>query len=328
MFDRLSHLQPNIDKIVPIIQNAGKILVTMHCRPDGDAAGSAIAMGHILRSLHKDVTIFNVDTIPETFDFLPGAEWVVRELSSFDYDLCIVLDCADPSLLGRKFPHEQLHCPCVYIDHHSIPYEDCLVNLHDSKASAVGEILFHLCGALHVELTKDIASALYTSIITDTGSFRYTSTSADAMRVCSYLLATDIDVWDIASHIYENVPAEKLRLLGLVLQTLWISEDGRIACLHANRQMLKKCHCSGVMTDGFINYARSIHGVEVSIFLTQLETELYRLSFRSRGNIDVSEIASRFGGGGHKNAAACTVPGTVESIRASVEKICREEIFG
>lgn len=327
MFDRLSHLQPNLDKIVPIIKRANKILVTMHCRPDGDAAGSAIAMGHILRSLHKDVTIFNVDTIPEAFTFLKGAEWIVHELPSFDFDLCIVLDCAEPGLLGRKFPFDRLTSPQVYIDHHSIPYEDCLVNLHDSKASAVGEILFHLCRALEVELTQDIAAALYTSIITDTGSFRYTSTSADSMRVCSYLLATEIDVWDIASHIYENVPAEKLRLLGLVLQTLWLSEDGRIACLHANRQMLKKCHCSGAMTDGFINYARSIHGVEVSIFLTQLEADLYRLSFRSRGNIDVSEIAARFGGGGHKNAAACTLKGSVESIRDKVEAICREEIF-
>ncbi|MBQ1925752.1 MAG: bifunctional oligoribonuclease/PAP phosphatase NrnA [Proteobacteria bacterium] len=327
MFDRLAHLQPNLDKLVPMIKEAQRFLVSMHCRPDGDAAGSAVAMWHILRALGKDVTVFNVDEIPDTFTFLPGAEHIVRELSSYDYDMLIVLDCAEPSLLGRKFPHDKLSCPRVFIDHHSVPYTDCVVNLHDSKASAVGEILFHLCRALDVALTKDIAAALYTSIITDTGSFRYTSTSADAMRVCSFLLATDIDVWDIASHIYENVPAEKMRLLGLVLQTLWISRDGRLACLHANRQMLKKCHCSGAMTDGFINYARSIHGVEVSIFLTQLEEDLYRLSFRSRGNIDVSEIAARFGGGGHKNAAACTLRGSVESLRNQVEEICNREIF-
>ncbi len=327
MFDRLSHLQPNLDKIVPIIQQSEKVLVTMHCRPDGDAAGSAVAMGHILRALSKEVTIFNVDEIPDTFTFLKGAEEIRRELTDFDFDLCVVLDCAEPELLGRKFPHDKLSCPIVYIDHHSVPYEDCLVNLHDSKASAVGEILFHLCRALNVELTQEFAAAPDTSIITDTGSFRYTSTSADSMRVCSYLLATDIDVWDIASHIYENVPATKLRLLGLVLQTLWISRDGRLACLHADRQMLKKCHCSGVMTDGFVNYARSVHGVEVSIFLTQLEDNLYRLSFRSRGNIDVSLIAARFGGGGHKNAAACTLNGSVESIRSQVEQICNDEIF-
>ena len=327
MFDRLVHLQPNIDRLVPLIRGAQRILVTMHCRPDGDAAGSAVAMGQILRALGKDVTVFNVDEIPETFAFLPGAELIVRELQDYDYDLLIVLDCAEPSLLGRKFPHDKLSCPRVFIDHHSVPYSDCVVNLHDSQASAVGEILFHLCRALDVELTIEIAAALYTSIITDTGSFRYTSTSADSMRVCSYLIATEIDVWDIASHIYENVPAEKMRLLGLVLQTLWISRDGRLACLHANRQMLRKCHCSGAMTDGFINYARSIHGVEVSIFLTQLEEDLYRLSFRSRGHIDVSQIASRFGGGGHKNAAACTLRGSVESIRSQVEEICNREIF-
>lgn len=327
MFDRLSHLKPNLDKLVGILQNAQKILVTMHCRPDGDAAGSAIAMGHMLKALHKDVTVFNVDEIPENFRFLKGADDIVHELTCTDFDLCLVLDCAEPSLLGRKFPNDKITCPRAYIDHHSIPWTDCLVNLHDSKASAVGEILFHLCQALGVELTQDIARALYTSIITDTGSFRYTSTSADAMRVCAHLLATDFDVWEVASYIYENNPIEKIKLLGLVLQTLWISKNGKLACLYANRNMLKKCHCSGAMTDGFINYARSIAGVEVSIFITQLEYDLYRLSFRSRGNIDVSVIAASFGGGGHKNAAACTLRGSVESIRTMVEELLNAKFF-
>ncbi|MBO4350986.1 MAG: bifunctional oligoribonuclease/PAP phosphatase NrnA [Proteobacteria bacterium] len=324
MFDRLAHLQPNIEKLVPLIHGAQRFLVSMHCRPDGDAAGSAIAMGHILRALGKDVTILNVDEIPLQFTFLNGAQDIVHSLEEFDFDLCIILDCATPDLLGKKFPLEKITCPLVFIDHHSVPWQDCAVNLHDSQASAVGEILFHLANALKIEITQDIAAALYTSIITDTGSFRYTSTTADAMRVCSYLLATDINVWEICSNIYENNPVEKVKLLGLVLQTLWLSRDGKLACLHANRQMLKQCHCSGAMTDGFINYARSIAGVEVSIFLTQLEDKLYRLSFRSRGNIDVSLIAANFGGGGHKNAAACTIEGSVESIRTQVEAIFEE----
>ncbi len=323
-FDRLEHLRPNLEKMVGIIRNANNILVTMHCRPDGDAAGSAIAMAHMLKALGKTVTVYNVDEIPEQFTFLNGAEEIVHELDATDFDLCLVLDCGHINLLGRKFPYDKLTCPLAFIDHHSIPYPDCIVNLHDAQASAVGEILFHLCNALDVELTTDIAAALYTSIITDTGSFRYTSTSADSMRVCACLLATGIDVWDIASNIYENNPVEKVKLLGLVLQTLWLSKDGRLACLNANRHMLRQCHCPGSMTDGFINYARSIHGVEVSIFLTELDRDLYRLSFRSRGNIDVSQIAARFDGGGHKNAAACTVKGTVESIRKQVEDICTE----
>ena len=322
-FDRYEHLKPNLDKMVEIIHGAQKVLVTMHCRPDGDAAGSAIAMRHILLALGKEVTVYNVDPIPDTFAFLNGAEAIVSEITDWNFDLCIVLDCGDPSLLGRKFPYDKLTFPRVFIDHHSVPYQDCLVNLHDSKASAVGEILFHLVHALDVELTKDIAAALYTSIITDTGSFRYTSTSADSMRVCSYLLATDIDVWNIASNIYENNPAEKIRLLGFVLRTLWLSEDGKLACLYANRQMLRQCHCPGSMTDGFINYARSIKGVEVSIFLTELDRNLYRVSFRSRGNIDVSKIASQFGGGGHKNAAACTQSGTIDEIRDRIVDVLR-----
>jgi phosphoesterase RecJ-like protein len=279
-------------------------------------------MKHILSDLGKDVTVFNVDEVPETFRFLDGAGGVVREIpAGAEFDLCIVLDCADPRLLGKNFPRQRLNCPFVYIDHHSVAWEDCLINLHDAKASAAGELVFHVMSALGVPLTKPIAAALYTSIITDTGSFRYTSTTPDAMRVCSELLKSGIDVWEICANIYENNPVEKLQLLALVLQTLWVSPDGKIASLHATRDMLRRCHCSGALTDGFINYARSIRGVEVSIFLTQLEDDLYRMSFRSRGSIDVSLIAAQFDGGGHKNAAACNVRGNVNAIRANVAEI-------
>ena len=327
-FERLPHISAKIDEFVEWIEKSQKILVTMHCRPDGDAAGSAIAFMHILRSMGKDVVAFNVDEIPCQFSFLNGAECVVHDISdcAIDIDLCVVLDCADPGLLGRKFPFDKLHCPYAYVDHHAVSYDKCVVNVHDSKASAVGEIIYHIMCRLGVELTIDIAAALYTSIITDTGSFRYTSTSADCLRISSILVAQGIDVWDICSHIYEDNLAEKVRLLGYVLQTLWISKNGKLAALHANRSMLRKCHCSGAMTDGFINYARSIHGVEVSIFLTQLEDDLYRLSFRSRGYIDVSLIAASFGGGGHKNAAACTLRGSVESIRDQVETILKDQL--
>lgn len=325
-FERLDHIRENLDRLVSEIRAARRILVTMHCRPDGDAAGSAIAMYHALKALDKAVTVYNVDKIPSNFSFLQGSEVIVHEIDPSAFDLCLVLDCAEPGLLGRKFPYDALTCPCAFVDHHSIPYEQCLVNVHDSKASAAGEILFHVIRALGVPMTQEIAAALYTSIITDTGSFRYTSTTPDAMKVSAYLLETGIDVWDICSHIYEDNPIQKLRLLSLVLQTLWVSKDGKIAFMHANRQMLRRCHCSGAMTDGFINYARSIHGVEVSIFLTQLEDELYRISFRSRGHLDVSEVASSFGGGGHKNAAACTIAGNVETIREQIIKVFEEKL--
>lgn len=325
VYERREGLSEALKAMVSAIEQAQNILVTMHCRPDGDAFGSAIAAFHILSAIGKNVVVFNIDEVPKNFAFLKGSDQVVSTLpKNVDFDLCLVLDCAEPRLLGRSFPFDALNCPFAYIDHHSVAWEDCLVNLHDSKASAAGELLFHLMRELGVELDQKIAAALYTAIITDTGSFRYHSTTADAMHVCGELLATGIDVWEIASHIYENNPVEKLQLLGDVLQTLWISEDGRLASLHATRDILRRRRCSGAMTDGFINYARSISGVEVSIFLTQLEERLYRLSFRSRGQLDVSRIAARFGGGGHKNAAACTIEGDIDSIRQEVEQILND----
>ena len=323
MFDRLPHLQKTLPKIVETIHAAHRILVATHCRPDGDAAGSEIAMGHILHALGKHVTVYNFDPIPETFLFLEGAQNVVHDVNPDEYDLLIVVDCGDAALIGKKFPYDDFKCRRIFIDHHSLPYQNCDLNLHDPKAAATGEIIFHLMNALGVQLTKNIAESLYTSIITDTGSYRYSSTTPDAMKISACLLETGIDVWNICSNIYENNPVEKIKLLGLVLQSLWLSDDGKIACLHATRDMLRACHCSGAMTDGFINYARSIHGVEVSIFLTQLEENYFRLSFRSRGNFDVSKIAATLGGGGHKNAAACTINGTIEDIRKRVETIVK-----
>lgn len=322
MYRLLEEIKPMLEAAANMIKSSHRVLVTMHCRPDGDAAGSAIAMLHILEELGKEATLFNVDEIPLNFLFLQGSQRCVHSLpEQSSYDLMIVVDCAEPRLLGKRFPTDLVVGQTLYIDHHSIAYEKVDGILHSSKASAAGELIFHLLGPLGVELTQPIAEALYTSILTDTGSFRYSCTTADSLAISSVLVGTGLDVWHIASYVYENNPVEKLKLLGLVLRTLWLSPDGRLAALHATRDMLRACRCSGAMTDGFINYARSVSGVEVSIFLTQLEERNYRLSFRSRGKLDVSLIAASFGGGGHKNAAACTIEGEIEAIRLRVWEI-------
>ncbi|MFA5625839.1 MAG: bifunctional oligoribonuclease/PAP phosphatase NrnA [Bradymonadales bacterium] len=321
-YQLLDEINPMLQNAAAIIKASQRVLVSMHCRPDGDAAGSAIAMLHLLKALNKEVTLFNVDEIPANFAFLQGAEECERSLpQNASYDLLIVVDCAEPRLLGKRFPQDLDVKKTLYIDHHSVPYVGADVILHSAKASAAGELIFHLFNTLAVPITIAVAETLYTSILTDTGSFRYSCTSADCLAVSSVLVGTGLDVWRISSFVYENNPVEKLKLLGMVLPTLWISEDGRLASLHATRDMLRACRCSGAMTDGFINYARSVAGVEVSIFLTQLEEGSYRLSFRSRGNLDVSLIAASFGGGGHKNAAACTVDGDLEDIRQRVQVI-------
>ena len=322
-------LRKRINDMLPpciqLIRQAKKCLVTMHCRPDGDAAGSAIAMMHILEALGKEVTLFNVDEIPSFFTFLNGAEHCVHTLpENPDFDLIVVLDCAEPKLLGKKFPEIPPTAKVLYIDHHAIPYGGADALLHDSAGSAAGELVYHLCLALGVDLTFDIAEAIYVAIVTDTGSFKYSSTTPDALEVTASLLRCGIDVWKVTTLVYENNPREKMILLGKTLDTLWISDCGKLASLHATHAMLRECHCSSAMTDGFINYARSIAGVEVAIFLTQLDENFYRISFRSRGNYDVSVIASHFGGGGHKNAAACTANGTIESLRAEILNLINE----
>lgn len=298
-----------------LILEKQRFLVVAHASPDGDAIGSSLALGLLLREQGKEVVIYNQDEVPYNFQFLPGAETIENEVGEGQsFDVTVLLDCAEPSRIGDRFPEHGWGETIVVVDHHKTWNADFAdLYVRDVSAAATGEILFRLASLFGV-ISEEVAKSLYCCLMTDTGSFRYSNTTRTAFRIAGELVERGVDPWDMTSQIYENQPLNRLELLSSVLETLSVSSCGRLAFLRIEEDMLEGIDAQGDLTDGFINYARSIRGVEVATQLRQAGENRWRISFRSRGKVDVSVLAERFGGGGHHNAAGCTIEASSEAV--------------
>lgn len=305
-----------IQKIVEQIKTGQRFLVVAHENPDGDAIGSTLGLANALREMGKQVVAFNVDQVPEILRFLPGCEQIVSKLpDDVMFDVAFVLDAGDLERTG--LPVDK-HCKTlINIDHH--PYSTfgdiCYL---DTSASATAILICRLLDACGHPLSLDSATPLYLGILSDTGSFRYSSANEESFQVAGRLVGLGINTWDIASRLYESLAPERMRLLGLVLPTLQISTCGRYASVAMTDDLLRLSGASEEHTDGFVNYPRAIRGVEVALFFRQVAENEYKISFRSRGKIDVGSMARALGGGGHHNAAGAQATGTLEEVRAQV----------
>jgi len=306
-----------VEAIARAIAEGRRFLITSHRDPDGDAIGCMVATLLVLDGLGKQAVAYNPDPVPQRFRFLHGTDRFTCALPGGSFDVTLVLDCNNSGLLGGEALAEPRFGTVVVVDHHKTPGDLGDIVLRDSTAAAVGILLFRIFEALQVELTPEVAEALFCSVMSDTGSFRYQNTNAEAMRVAARLLEHEVDVWRVSSKIYEERPANQLELLGRVLGTLQLSPDGRAASLTVTSQMLEETGCTQEMVDGFINYARGVEGVEVAVLL-RVGANGVRVSLRSRGRVDVSRIAEQLGGGGHHNAAGYVSNRAEESVRAEL----------
>lgn len=315
-------LADQIDQCLEVIENNQRFLVVAHASPDGDAIGSTLGMGLLLEALGKDVVFYNRDAVPYNFGFLSGSEKVVSEVAEdAEIDVTVILDCAEPDRIGEAFPAHGWGDTIVVVDHHKTwDQEFADVYVRDIGAAATGELVYRLVVAAGVKIDKAIAEALYCCVMTDTGSFRYSNTSRTTFRIAGELIDAGVEPWRMTSHIYESNPKERLELLAMVLDTLELSHCGQLAFLRIEDDMFSSTGTGPELTDGFINYARSIRGVEVATQLREDDANLWRVSFRSRGKVDVSELAAKFGGGGHHNAAGCKIEGTSEEIVAKLSQ--------
>ncbi len=308
-----------IQKIVEQIVSNQRFLVVAHENPDGDAIGSTLGLANALREMGKDVVALNVDPVPEIMQFLPGCEQLVSTLpESARFDVAFVLDSG--ALVRTGVPVAELCTTLINIDHH--PHSNfgdiCFL---DTSASATAIMISRILDACDCQWSLDVATPLYLGILSDTGSFRYSSANEEAFRVAGRLVGMGVATWDIASRLYESLAPERMRLLGMVLPTLEISPNGRYASVAMTDDVLRLSGASEEHTDGFVNYPRAIRGVEVALFFRQIAAREYKISFRSSGTVDVGSMARELGGGGHHNAAGAQATGTLEDVRSQVARL-------
>jgi phosphoesterase RecJ-like protein len=307
-----------IADIVAEIAASTSFLITTHEGPDGDAVGSSLALGNYLTKLGKDVTVYFSDPVPDLYTFLPMADRVVHAIPDRDFDVCFVLDVGEFRRAGEELARFTRVGKFINLDHHLLCDKFGAINLIDAEAAATGILVYRVIKGAGHAIDFDTALCIYTAVITDTGSFRYSNANKEAFTVAGELVALGINAWSIAEKLYESQPRKRLELLALALSTLVISTRGDVASITVTLDMYEKTGAAPELTDGFVNYPRSIRGVEVAVFFREIKPGLFKVGFRSKGKINVSALAAEFGGGGHHNAAGCNIAGSLEDIRQRV----------
>lgn len=293
-----------------------RFLLVLHVRPDGDSIGSTLALASALRRLGKEAVVVAADPIPAGLAFLEGAE-DCRTAAQVDgeFDAAIFLDCAGLDRIGAALEAVKRCRTILNVDHHGSNPRFGDVNVIDPEAAAVGEMTAEVIRALGVGLDAGMATALYTAMATDTGSFRYESTRPRTYRLAAELCERGARPAEVAAHVWDNRPLSALRLLGLTLGRLRIELGGAYAWAEVDAEMLALAGADEEEIEGLVNYPRSVRGVEVAALLSATRPGEVRVSLRSNRRVDVARLAARFGGGGHARAAGCTLEGDLASAR-------------
>ena len=301
----------SFDEIRKLIESSNKIAVAGHISPDGDAVSSCCAMAMALEKLGKNVTVF-LEDVPNTFKEIPYAKNIVLTEPKEDFDLFISLDCGDAGRLG--YNAELLkRTVSLNIDHHISNDFFGKYNYVEGDASSTCEIVYNLLDGW-VEMDKDIACALYTGIIFDTGCFKHSCTSPDTMRIGGELMKFGIPFTEIQEKLfYSHTTVESLALAN-ALNNMYLECDGRLLVSKLSIDEMARYGASSKDVDAIVSYLKNTKGVDVAVFFYEKKPGEIKASMRSNEAANVSEIAVKFGGGGHIRASGCTLHGTFEEV--------------
>ena len=279
-------------------------------------------MAFALRALGKDVRIVNNDAAPPPLMTFPGVDQIeIADRVTGAFDAAIIMECGDLARTGvlgldRSF--------VINIDHHPDNTGYGQINWFDSGAAACGEMVFDLVHALGVGLSRDIATHIYLAILTDTGSFHYSNISPRTFGICRDAVLAGVDPALVARSVYDSNSMGRLKLFGTVLSAMQIDSTGRIAVIYLDHEMARAAGGTYEDTEGLVNSPLTVKEIQAVVFFKQTEGDEYRVSLRSKGDVDVGGIAKEFGGGGHKNAAGCAVSGAIDALqKLFIEKIER-----
>ncbi|HEY0427710.1 MAG TPA: bifunctional oligoribonuclease/PAP phosphatase NrnA [Pyrinomonadaceae bacterium] len=301
-----------LSQVVELIENKQNFAITTHVRPDGDGVGSSLGLCWLLRSLGKTAEVISRDPIPVSYTQLPGADEIriVSEIDK-DYDAIFVIECSDITRPGIKGLINQF---TVNIDHHATCEHFGTINWIDATASAVGEMIYNLCKAIGGRVTKEIAECVYMALVTDTGSFHFPNTTDRTLKVASELIKVGVKPARISEVVYNSYPWSRIELMRQVLDTVRRSESGRVAWMRQTLEMSEKAGSVDGDNNGFVNIPLAAREVEAVLYMRESAPNAYRVSLRSKGDINVARVAEKFGGGGHKNAAGCRVEGVWDEM--------------
>jgi phosphoesterase RecJ-like protein len=315
-----------LDEIVEELQQAGKMLVTTHENPDGDALGSLLAFDEMMRALGKDSVMFMSASnfpLPHEYQHLPLDRVQNEPPADMDERIAVFLDCGNIDRMPVDFLHKEGQ-HIVNIDHHHDNTHFGTVNLVVGDASCTAEILWELAHALGVEITPSMAEALYIALITDTGRFMYENTGARAHTMAADLIEAGVDVAAVYRQLYQDLPFPRLQLLARALASVRRFDDGRITIVHLTRGDFGETGAIESDSEGVVDHLRSVEQTKVAVLIRELlDKEGRKISLRSTdGEVDVSVIARSIGGGGHRQAAGATteIPlgELIDKIRAGV----------
>lgn len=312
-------LMPTKDATIPqvaaALKDGRRFVVTSHVNPDGDALGCSLAIAELLDALGKQVTVYNESRVPDAYGFLPTAKRVTRRLPT-SFDTAVFLECPDHLRVGDRVDVVmQAATTVINIDHHASNSRYGTLNYIDSSAAALGEVVHELFTHLGVPVNRAAAVALWTSLMTDTGSFRYDNTRPATLRLAADMMEHGINPAQIFDSIYERRTAAGTRLIGRALAATEVVADGRIAWVAIPYAWFKDTGASAEELGNLAEDLRGINGVEMSCVMREDRPGKIKVSMRSRSDANVHDVAAQFGGGGHIKAAGCTIPGTLDDAR-------------
>jgi phosphoesterase RecJ-like protein len=305
-----------LQEIRAAILERRRFVLTSHARPDGDAIGSQLALAFALRALGKDVRLVNHDPPPAPFMVFPGAGDIeVADRVSHEFDAAVVLECGD---LARTGVQGLDRAPVINIDHHPGNTMYGAINWFDDSVSACGEMVFDVIETLGVPLSAEMATHVYIAILTDTGGFHFSGITPRTFDICRRLVDAGAEPLAIARAVYDNNSLGRVRLLGSLLNAMELAGDGRLAILYMDDAIAGAAGATADDTDGIINVPLTVGQIEAVAFFRPADDGGFRVSLRSKGDIDVGAVARHFGGGGHRNAAGCRIEGGYEAVKPLV----------
>jgi len=315
-----------LSQVVELIESKNKFAITTHIKPDGDGVGSSLGLCWLLKSLGKSADVLVRGDIPPSYRSLPGAD-SIRDIEHLegDYDAIFIIECSDLERPGIKGLEDQL---TVNIDHHATSAHFGTINWIDSTASAVGEMIYNLCKAIGGRVTREIAECVYMALVTDTGSFHFSNTTERTLKVASELIKAGAKPARISEAVYNNYPWSRIELMRQVLGTVRREESGTVAMMRQTLKMREQAGAVDGDNNGFVNIPLAARDVLAVVYMREIADGEYRVSLRSKGDINVARVAEKFGGGGHRNAAGLRIEGDwdekerelVAAVKEAVDK--------